>query len=168
MMLTARLFLQDDLSAYVDQHPGWRRIRQARRVLGLVDPRSASPPGTRMRLVWMLDAKLPRPLVNQPVFDRNGQLLGYPDLLEAASATVLEYDSDDHRELEYHTDDNSREELLEDHGLIVCRVTRLDLARPRHLLVSRIQRARQRGLTRDRRRDRWTLEPPPRWRDPRT
>ncbi|MGH3506715.1 MAG: hypothetical protein ACRDO2_05880 [Nocardioidaceae bacterium] len=165
MMLAAAIFTQEELSAYVEEHPGWRRVRQARRVLQLVDPRTASPPESRMRLAWMLDAGLPRPLVNPPIFDREGRLLGFADAFDPESATLLEYDSDNHRDLEYHTADNNREELFEDHGATVCRVTRLDLSRPRSLLVNRMQRARLRGLARDRKRDRWTLQPPPGWRD---
>lgn len=165
MMLAAEAVDEDELSAYWAARPGWARVRQARTALDLADGRSASPPETRMRLVWMLDAGLPRPLVNPPVFDLEGNLLGFPDTLDPESGTALEYDSDDHRELAYHTDDNGREEWFEEHGLIVCRVTRLNLSRTRDTLVVRMQRARLRGLARDRRRDRWTLEPPPGWHD---
>ena len=100
-----------------------------------------------MRLVWMLDAGLPRPLVNRPIFDLDGRLLGYPDNLDEEAGCVLEYDSDDHRDLEHHTADNDREEPFEDHGLVVCRVTRLNLRQPRHTLAQRMQLARARGLT---------------------
>jgi hypothetical protein len=165
MMLASRLFTERAIAAYVARHSGWRRVAQARAALALVDPRTASPPETSVRLVWMLDAGLPRPLVNPPIFDLDGRLLGYPDVLDAEAATVVEYDGDDHRELEYHTDDNDREELFEDHGLVVCRVTRLSLTRSRGLLADRMRRARERGLVRDRARDRWTLQPPPGWWD---
>jgi hypothetical protein len=168
MMLTARLFSLDELAQYVDERPGWPRIRQARRALTLVDARTASPPETRMRLVWVLDAGLPQPLVNPPVFDLAGFLLGYPDALEPKSATMLEYDSDDHRELEYHTSDNIREEVFEDHNAVVMRVTRLDLRGSLDRLAIRMRRAWTRGMARDRDRDRWTLEAPPDWRDWRT
>jgi hypothetical protein len=167
MMLAAGAVALEGMAAYWDEHAGWPRVRQARTALDLADPRSASPPETRMRLIWILRAGLPRPLVNCPLFDLDGRLLGFPDAFDPESATALEYDSDDHRELDYHTADNCREELLEDHGAVVCRVTRLDMSRSLQQLIIRMKRARARGLARDRRRDRWTLEPPPGWRDPR-
>jgi hypothetical protein len=165
MMLASGLFAEDELRVYVAEHAGWRRIAQARAALAMADHRTASPQETSVRLVWMLDAGLPRPLVNPPVFDLDGRLLGYPDVLDAEAGTAVEYDSADHRDLDNHTDDNDREELFEDHGLVVCRITRRNLTRPRHLLAQRMQRSRERGLARDRRKDRWTLEPPPGWRD---
>jgi hypothetical protein len=86
----------------------------------------------------------------------------YPDLLEPGAGTVGEYDGKGHRETERHHDDNVREELFEDHGLVVTRATKVDF-RHRLGLAARMGRARARGLARDRRRDRWTLEPPPDW-----
>jgi hypothetical protein len=35
--------------------------------------------------------------------------------------------------------------------------------RDRRALAARVQRAHARGMARDRRKDRWTLEPPPDW-----
>ncbi len=165
MMLGAAMFTKVELATYMADHPGWRRIHQARRALDLADTRTASPPETRMRLVWMMDAGLPRPLVNPPLFDLAGRLLGFPDAFDPESATALEYDSEDHRELGHHTSDNIREETFEDHNVVVMRVTKLDLRGHVTALVSRMQRARQRGLARDRGRDSWTLEPPSEWRD---
>jgi hypothetical protein len=49
-----------------------RGVRQARRVLALADPGTASSPETRLRLVWMLDAGLPRPRCNVTVVDDQG------------------------------------------------------------------------------------------------
>ena len=165
LILTAFRLHRDELGAYIDSHPGWRGVERARRAYALSVAGSRSPPETRLRLAWTLDAGLPAPLLNPPVFDRRGALLGYPDLLDPDSATAIEYDGDDHRDLVSHTVDNDREERFEHHGLIVTRVTRLDL-RPsrRQALVVRLRRAHARGLRRDRRDDRWTLAPPPWWR----
>lgn len=153
MLTTCRLCLAD-LFAYTAERRGWRGVPQARRAVTLAVDGSKSPAETRLRLVWVLQAGLPTPLVNRPVFSLDGQLLGFPDLLDPESATVGEYDSDDHRELDYHTDDNFREELFEDHGLIVSRMTRLDMAERRRATITRLQRARSRGLRRDRSLDR--------------
>ena len=165
MMLTTRLISWESLSAYVDDHPGWQGIQQARDACVLAVRGSRSPPETRVRMVWVLDAGLPTPLVNREVFAaHDGRLLGIPDCLEQKSATALEYDGDDHRDLENHTQDNVREELLEDHGLAVVRVARLDLAGARDRLVHRMIRTHVRQLGRNLSGDRWTLEPPWWWR----
>lgn len=160
MMLASGLVSLPELSTYVDGHgPGWRGVRQARRALALADAASRSPMETRLRMNWVLIAKLPHPLVNAAVYADNGALLGLPDLLGVAAATVGEYDGADHQDLDGYTADNRREEMLEAHGLLVVRVTSLDMRRPAEL-ATRLRAAHARGLGRDRRRDRWTLEPP--------
>ena len=113
-------------------------------------------------MVWMLTAGLPRPLCNPPVFDLDGTLLGFPDLLDPEAGAVGEFDGKGHRELAQHGADNARKECLEDHGLVVTRAVSLKFA-DRPGLAERMRRARARGMQRDRRRDRWTLEAPPGW-----
>ncbi|MGI8700907.1 MAG: hypothetical protein ACR2JU_06835 [Nocardioidaceae bacterium] len=160
MMLSSGLLSKEELAAYLPEHrPAWKGVGQARKALELADSAAKSPAETRLRMLWMLTAGLPRPLVNRPVFSLDGHLLGIPDLLEPESGTVGEYDGEDHRELESHTSDNAREEELEDHGLVVTRVTALDMRR-RDVTVQRLTRAWSRGMSRDRRRDRWTLDQP--------
>lgn len=102
--------------------------------------------------------------MNPPIFSCDGQLLGFPDILDDEAGTVLEYDGDEHREIGQHTADNVREELFEDHGLIVCRVGRLDMGPRREQTLHRLMRARARGLARNRSIDRWTVDPPAGWR----
>jgi len=161
LMLACGLFTRAELSAYVEGHRGWRGVAAARAVVAMAVAGVRSPPETRLRLAWVVDARLPTPLVNPPVFDLEGNLLGLPDLLDPEAGTVSEYDSDDHRDLVAHTADNSREELFEHHGLVVTRVTKLDLrAARRPALVTRFRQAHARGLRRDRGQDRWTLQPP--------
>ena len=79
MMLTSCRLDRDLLGAYIAAHPGWRGVARARRAYALSVAGSRSPPETRLRLAWVLEAELPLPLVNQPVFDGAGTLLGYPD-----------------------------------------------------------------------------------------
>lgn len=163
MMLTSRLLTLGALRTYVESRPGWKGIRQIRKAVGLAVDGSRSPPESRLRLIWALDALLPHLLVNPPMFDLDGRLLGYPDGIEPVSGCVLEYDGDDHRDIAHHTADNIREEDFEGHGLTVMRVTRLDMRGERAALTSRMRRAHARGLERDRRRDRWTLQAPSWW-----
>lgn len=141
-----------------------RGIVQARAALELATDRSASPEESRTRMVWVLDAWLPPPLVNAPLFDLDGRLLGIGDLVDPEAGHVHEVDGAQHRELDQHTADNAREELFEGHGLVVSRSTSQDRADPARL-AARMRATNKRGLARDRTRDRWTLTPPPGWRE---
>jgi hypothetical protein len=133
---------------YVDARTSWRGtpgVPLVRAALALASDHSASPPETRLRLVWELDARLPRPLVNIPVRDKEGYLLGIPDLFDTVAGLVVEYDGDDHRDARRHSDDVDREAEFRAVGLEVTHVTGRDLARvPR--LVQRLHTARGRAL----------------------
>ncbi len=160
MMLTASAVTMPELHAYFGDARGCRGLSLAKRALSLAQCGSRSPPETRLRLMWVVELGFPTPLVNRPVFSLDARLLGIPDILDDEAGTVLEYDGDEHRDLSQHTADNAREELFEDHGLIVCRAGRLDMGLRRQQTLHRMRRARARGLARDRNLDRWTLEPP--------
>ena len=54
-----------------DRH-GWTGIQRVRDAVALADnAQPARLSETRFRLIWQLDARRPRPLVNRPVFDRS-------------------------------------------------------------------------------------------------
>lgn len=139
-------------SAYVDDHPGMRGVRRLRQVTQLVDPAARSRPESVLRVLWVTHAGLPRPLVNRKVFDRrSGRLLGIPDLLDPETGLVAEYDGAQHREIKQHTDDNAREERLENCGLTVVRFSARDLWRPAQV-AARLKAGHERAL-RERRRE---------------
>jgi hypothetical protein len=146
---------QAALQSYVAAHRGCRGIPRARLMADLVDSRSASPPETRLRYVWVVEAGLPVPLVNATVVDRYGCVVGKPDLLDLEAAAVTEYDGSQHRALRHHTADNAREEAFERLNLGVARATSLDLWPARSRLVARLRDVRSRGMDRDVSRDRW-------------
>lgn len=141
-MLGSGLTKKTVLTAYAAEHRGQRGVRQLKAALPLLDPAAASPPESRLRLLCR-EAGLPRLLVNVPLYDRAGNLLGVPDLLEPLCGLVIEYDGAYHRELRQHTLDNAREERFEAHGLTVVRVTALDM-RNREATMVRLKRAHQR------------------------
>jgi len=161
-MTHAELVTVAEMERYVGRHPRWRGVGLARRALGLCEPMARNAWETRMRLVWLLDAGLPRPLCNLPIFDLLEGLLGFPDLLDPVAGVVFEYDGAGHRRADQHDRDNRREELFEEHGLVVARVSRADLD-DRAALAARMRRTHARGLRRDRRADAWTLEVPTSW-----
>ena len=163
MAIAARLTTLDRMWTYVSGCNGWTGVPMVRKSLLLVSEDSKSPPETLMRLNWELDAGFPRPLCNKPVFDLDGNLLGYPDLFDPVAGVVGEYDGADHVERDRRRHDAAREQRFRDHGLEYFELVRGDLAHP-GLVVQRMQSTRRRArfLPPDQRT--WTLEPPPWWR----
>lgn len=156
-MLRAGLVKIEELAAYSAQHRRWRGGPRLRRAMSLADRRARSCAESRLRVLWVVDAGLPHPEINVPLHDVAGRLLGIPDLFDANAGLAGEYDGAMHRRIEQHTADNSREEMFEAHGVIVVRVTGLDLSRHRRRTIERIRIAHARGLARDRSRDAWTI-----------
>ena len=81
MAYAAQLTTPDRLREYLAARNGRHGIRLARAAHALADPRSRSPQEVDLRLVWQLDARLPRPRMNWPIADDAGRYLGKPDLL---------------------------------------------------------------------------------------
>lgn len=148
--------------AYVDSRAGARGVPRARRALRLASEHSWSPNESRMHLTWRLEARLPQPLLNRPLFDRQGRLLCYPDLLDVEAGLVGEYDGADHRGAQRHSKDVGREDLLRRHGLEVFRVTGPDLRAPGRVRDRMLEaRARAKWLPEAERA--WTAVPPAGW-----
>lgn len=118
---------------------------------------SRSPRETWLRLVWCLDAGLPTPLVNEPVYDLDGRLIGVPDIFDPVAGVVGEYDGADHKRVERHRRDVVREARFRDHGLEYVAAVQGDT---RQVVAARMRatRARARFLPPDARS--WTLERP--------
>jgi hypothetical protein len=152
---------------YVDGMAGWTGVPLVRAAIDLADEASRSPQETRLRLIWVLDARLPPPLVNPPVFDLDGNLLGYPDLLDVEAGHAVEYDGDDHRSAKRHSDDVGREQGFRRHRIEVTRVTGPDMASPA-LVVDRLLAGRALARFETPSQRSWTLAPPPWWRPPPT
>lgn len=145
------------MGAYVAAHAGWPGVRQVRSALPLAHRGVRSSWESRLRMVYVLEAGLPQPLVNPAVFDVYGNFVATPDLHDAEAGLAPEYDGSGHRARSQHNHDNAREEALENLGLIVIRVDSHEYRHQHHRLVERVVTARRRGLLRDRRRDHWAL-----------
>jgi len=98
-----------------------------------------------MRLVWEIDAGLPRPLVNKPVFDLRGRLIGIIDLLDFEAGVAGEFDGAEHRAALRHSHDVFREDDCRRHGLEYFMVTGPDM-RSIPLVVDRMVSTRSRAL----------------------
>lgn len=162
MVLAAGLSSVLRVQAYVAGCQGWTGVPHAREVVKLIRADSRSPQETRMRLVWELDAGLPRPLCNQPLFDLHENLLGIPDLLDPVAGVVGEYDGSDHTQRDRRASDASREHRFREHGLEYFEVVGGDLRRPPHVVHRMVStRRRARFLPPERRA--WTLQQPDWW-----
>lgn len=137
-------------------------MEQVGRALDLADEKSKSPNETRLRLIWVLDAGLAHPLVNRPVFDLSGRLLGVPDLFDPGPGLVGEFDGADHRTATRHSDDVGREQGFRGERLEFFRVTGPDL-KDRDLVVARILSSLSRAACVPEHERTWTLTPPPDW-----
>lgn len=162
MMAAAELVSIRQMQAYVATRAGWRGVERVRSALSLANENSMSPNETRLRLVWVLDAGLPTPLVNQPVFDLCGRLLGIADLFDPVAGLVGEYDGAAHRGAHRHRRDVMREDRFRRAGLEYVKVVALDL-RHREEIVDRIHASRRRAAYPSPARRRWTLTPPDGW-----
>ena len=160
MMAAADLVSISQMLGYVAAHPGGEGVQQVRDALGLADEASRSPSETRMRLIWQIDAGLPRPLVNQPVWDLTGKLLGYADVPDPVAGVVGEYDGADHRTGVRQSKDVAREDRFRRVELGYFKVTGPD---PVPVVADRMitTRARAKWLSPGDRR--WTLVPPRGW-----
>ena len=150
-----------EVTEYALAHPGWTGIPQARDALALADENSWSPWETEMRLVWVVDAGLPRPLCNRPVFDLGGRLLGTPDILDPEAGVAGEYEGSLHLQGRQRAHDVGREQVFRNHGLEYFVVLSEDM-RDHAKVADRMAATRVRALRSDLPRQ-WTLTPPPWW-----
>ncbi|MGH3307988.1 MAG: hypothetical protein ACRDOX_09910 [Nocardioides sp.] len=161
------LVSKDELVAYAGLAPreglsGWTGMPACRKATSLVDENAWSPQEVGARLVWELDAELPRPLTNVPVFDRAGNHIGTPDLLDPAAGVAVEYNGAMHLEGARRSHDVRREEAFRHVGLECLTVLAGDSSN-RPLLAGRMIAARERALWVPEDQRRWTIQPPAWW-----
>lgn len=165
MTLAAGLTTLDELEAYAASRFSHQGAPLLRSVLALSNECFRSPPEVGLHLCWVIDAGLPAPLPNPPVFDLDGRLLGYPDLLDVEAGVVGEYDGAVHRSRSRHRQDVSREERYRDHGLEYFTVVAGELS-DRSRVVRRIHSTRSRARWAQPEQRQWTTTPPPWWHAP--
>jgi hypothetical protein len=152
-----------ELADYITWHVGWPGIRQARVARDLADENSWSPREVWLRLVWMMEASFPRPMMNTPVFDLAGRHVGTPDILDVQAGLAGEYEgADAHLDPETRHRDLAREDAFRSIGLEYFTAVTRD-ARDRAGLVGRMRSARARALWLPVDQRRWTIEPPDWW-----
>ncbi|WP_232680820.1 hypothetical protein [Nocardioides sp. R-C-SC26] len=135
-LISAWLFAE-----YVGACNGLRGAPLARHAASLAVDEALSPRETWMRMIWVCDLGWEPPLVNLPIFDRYGRLIGVPDLLDPIRGIVGEYDGAVHRERERHRRDLERATRFRDAGLEVVTAVAGDT---RAVVIDRLARARAR------------------------
>jgi len=150
----------DEVRVWVDEHPGWTGIQQARDALPLANENAWSPAEVDMRLLWTRTGGLGPVLCNAPVFDLDGRHLFTSDMIDPVVGVAGEHQGPHHFEREQRRRDIAREALLRDHGLeYVERVAGEDPTRFLIRLRSAYARAARRPVTARR----WTLQSPVGW-----
>jgi hypothetical protein len=152
----------EEMNAFFARHRGWDGIRLARAAMALAEENCWSPQEVRMLLVWLLDAGLPRPLCNRPVFDRSGRHIGTPDLLDIEAGIVGEYDGPLHLHGSQRRKDRDREEAFRGVGLEYFTILTGDV-RDRMRTAERMRLARSRARFEAESRRRWTVDLPHWW-----
>lgn len=123
-----------DLAAfkrYVTRRRCIAGIVRVRKALEYVDDRVRSPREAELCLSWRVDAGLPRPLMNWPVFAPDGTYLGAPDLLAPEVGVYGEYDGQDHAEAEAREVDAERDMRFRAVGLTGFRMGKVTFANRR-------------------------------------
>ncbi len=163
MAMQADLVSLDEMWSFVATLSGWTGVPRCREALALAHENSWSPRETsHLRLPWILEAGLPWPRCNVPVFDRHGRHIGTPDLLDEEAGVVGEYDGSLHLQGAQRGRDVRREEAFRAVGLEYFTVVAAD-ARDPDLVVRRMQATRARARFAAESARAWTLEQPPWW-----
>jgi Protein of unknown function (DUF559) len=124
MATHARWVTVQQLRLWAAAHAGYRGVHRLKRAIELVEPATESPMETRLRLL-IVQAGLPEPKVQFPLYDGQGQFLGRPDLYYPLQRLAIEYDGTGHRES--LAADNRRQNRLIDAGYRILRFTAGDL-----------------------------------------
>jgi hypothetical protein len=142
---------------YIACRAAWTGVPLAREAVELASDDSRSPRETWLHWQWKSCGFSPV-LRNQPVFDLDGRLLGYPDLFDPVAGLAGEYDGADHKGRERHRRDVARETCFRDHGLEHFSVVAGDTET---VAWQRMTSARARSKFLPPESCAWTLTPPP-------
>ncbi len=154
----------DEVAAYAAQLNGWTGIPQCRKAIPFASENSWSPREVEMQLLWEVDAAMPRPLCNVPVFGPEGRLVGVPDLIDPVAGVIGEFNGALHLAGGRRVRDLAREDEFRSHGLECVTMDAGDFPDPTNFLT-RLLTAYDRAADIPPARRRWTIEPPPWWRD---
>lgn len=156
------LVSQDELLAFMVVNAGWTGMERFRDGARDMAENAWSPAEVIMERVWTLEAGLPRPLCNRPVFDLNGRHLGTPDLIDPVAGVAGEYNSALHLEGAQRSRDVAKEARLRAVGLEFVEMLTGDLANRRPFLA-RLRATYARAARIPSANRAWTIQPPSWW-----
>ena len=151
----------DEAADWIDLHPSYTGIEQARQAWQLGDENAWSPAEVSMRGIWV-GAGYREPLSNRPVFDLNGRHLGTPDLIDPATGVVGEYQGEAFHGGARRAADLARMHNFRSHGLEPVEMVGADLRVP-HDFLMRLRAAYAAAEARPVTERRWTLDLPDWW-----
>jgi hypothetical protein len=153
----------DEMAAWSVEHPGWTGAPRCRAGTRMAHENCWSPTEVMLATTYEVEAGLPRPLCNRPMFDRSTRRhIGTPDLLDLEAGVVGEYDGPTHLNLLGRSRDVRREETYRRHGLEYFTMLATDIGN-RPALVDRIHSTRRRAAFAAESERSWTIEPPSWW-----
>ena len=94
--MRAAPFSTEEVLLLAKRYRGARGVKMLKDAIPLVDGGAASPRETWLRLIY-IDAGLPKPTTQIPIFDTDGTLLRTVDMGWEKYKVVSEYDGDQHR-----------------------------------------------------------------------
>lgn len=140
-MLRRQLSTRERLNGFLEDCHRRRGVRKARLAMPHLEPRSDSPPETRLRML-LVDAGLPRPVANQDVVNNWGVWLARPDLSYPAVKIAIEYEGLHHQQDHgQYSRDIERDGRMIDDGWVVIRVNKDGLFRTPRQVVNRVRKA---------------------------
>ena len=150
----------EEASAWIDLHPSYTGIEQARQARDRADENAWSPREHFLRKWWL--PEVPTLVCNHPVFDRNGRHLGTPDVIDPRTGVMGEYDGGLHLDRARRGLDVRREHDFRTHGLEPVTMLADDAFNPGPFKM-RLKAAYLRAEQRPASEHRWTLELPDWW-----
>ncbi|WP_319429425.1 hypothetical protein [Mycobacterium sp. RTGN5] len=140
-LMRADSFSAEDILLLAKRYPGARGVSRLREIVPLVDRGAASPKETWLRIL-LIDAGLPVPTTQIPLYDERG-LVALLDMGWEEFKVAAEYDGDQHRtDRGRYAWDQKRSRLVAGMGWEAVRVIKEDrpdevIARVRDALISR-------------------------------
>lgn len=127
------------LAVYASDRRRWPHVREARVAIDLASAGARSPGESRLRMVPVL-AGLPEPLVNAPLVDRSGRVIGIPDLtvIRGGRRVGLEYDGAYHDAADQPAADRRRSNRVTLGDLPLLRYDAHSVLHERELVLSEI------------------------------
>ncbi len=156
------LISRDELAAYMVHLQSMTGVPQVREIAPHLDENAWSPQEVRLRQVAELDGGFERLLTNRPIFDRFGNHLGTPDLLDEEAGLVFEYNGEDHNQPAQRKRDAERLARFGRAGL-GCVVVVAGEGSNRDRLVAKLQDARAGASFEAASRRAWTTKLPAWW-----